>query len=182
MKAAEHALRHRARILELLTTLDDRTIEDIARRGSYTVTPDGWPARTMSDGTAPGNSPYVGVESMVERRAFAGVDGVPRVAPDPTGDALRQLFDTLAAMAKLAETADTKLAYVRHVASTAEGRQSSTAGACQCCTRDVAGTPVDRLRNGYCSACNMAWVRDGRPERAPWEQRRRMALTEENVA
>lgn len=180
MKAAAAAQRHRERILDFLEGLDDTTIDTIARQGRYTVTPDGYPASTMSDGMPTGTSEYSGVESVVDRRAFAGTasgtdTAVKRPAPDPTGDAIRQLFAILADLAKLADRGSVKLAFIRHVKESASGRQTTTAGSCQCCGREVAGTPADRLRNGYCDTDYRAWLRDDRPERQPWEQQRRRA-------
>lgn len=44
---------------------------------------------------------------------------------------------------------------------------------CQACERVVANTPNDRLRGGYCAACNRAWERQGRPDRPGFERSRR---------
>lgn len=53
---------------------------------------------------------------------------------------------------------------------------------CRACERPVAGTPNDRLRQGYCNACRVAWQRlcaahtgPGAPDRAAFERARRGA-------
>ena len=96
------------------------------------------------------------------------------------------VFDELATVAGLLASAGVKLTYIRHVRFAAEGRQSTTAGACQACGRDVAGTEMDRLRSGYCMACNYAWGQtaivypDGsrglRQDRGRFERDRRQQL------
>lgn len=45
-------------------------------------------------------------------------------------------------------------------------------GTCAACGRDVPGTESDRLRSGWCKACEMAWVRAERPDRAAFERNR----------
>jgi hypothetical protein len=61
---------------------------------------------------------------------------------------------------------------VLKAADSMRGRQSSLQGVCAACGRDVAGTDIDRLRAGFCSACYQAWLRAGRPDRPRFEKAR----------
>lgn len=52
---------------------------------------------------------------------------------------------------------------------------------CRACGRTVANTPSDRLRGGYCNACDKAWTRQGRPDRTQFERARmRQASAEDH--
>lgn len=164
------ALRHVARIDEALKTMTSEKLADLDRRGRFVADPDGFPARTMSDGMPSGSSALTSVERGAEARGF----GQPE--PDSVGDAIRSVFDALRQMSVLADKMLHSVGYVDHVASKSEGRVSSLAGDCQACGRDVAGTQADRMRASYCQACYRAWLRDGKPERAPWEVRRMAEL------
>lgn len=79
-----------------------------------------------------------------------------------------------------------------HVARGLDGRRSrlevpveskaksvEAGGLCDACKRWVAGTPVDRLRSGYCDTDYRAWIRAGRPERIAFNAARRRELDEQ---
>lgn len=66
-----------------------------------------------------------------------------------------------------------KLDLARRLSSPLSRSEKAGAGQCQACERDVTGSAIDRLRSGYCGACYMAWLRQGRPDRAQFAKSRR---------
>ena len=69
-----------------------------------------------------------------------------------------------------------------HILTPRTEAELSTSATCGACSVVVTGAGNDRLRAGYCAACNMAWTRAGRPDRARWEiERRRYLDTPEGV-
>lgn len=175
VKTAAH---HRDRTIEILTALTDKQLTEWERRGQYANLPDGHKQRTLSDGMPIGISPYVGVEGSVDRLAFPGTDGVPLATPDLTGRSIGDLFAAIDNAYQAASRCENAVNDIRRHSNTP--RQSVTAGPCQCCHRDVAGTEIDRLRAGYCMACHRAWLRAERPDRHRFELDRRADLDRED--
>lgn len=163
---------HRDVIIAETLQLTDNLIAELERKGRHLAVPDGFPARTLGDGTSRGTSLLTSVERAAESRVYHDAP------PDNVGDAIRDVFEMLQAMADLASRVGRKIAFVRHVAEKSEGRVSSLQGECQACERVVSGAETDRLRAGYCDACRKAWERAGKPDRPGWELQRRRELAE----
>lgn len=111
------------------------------------------------------------VSRPTERAALATSTDAARdaevalVLADQAFDALRSAAD---AVRRLLPASQSEVESMR-------GRQTSTAGACVACGRDVSGSARDRLRAGFCDACRKAWEREGKPDRAAFIARRRAA-------
>ena len=183
-RAETRALEQLVDIRKTLDTLTPTVIAELVRKGRHTNTADGYPSRTLGDGTSGGGSELTSVETSANQAGFAGTSDdyfgrctVSQPEPDPTGEAIANVFDQIHQVAKIMHSIDSELGYINHVRHAASGRQpTSTGGPCQCCGRDVPGTENDRLRAGYCNACSMAWIRAGRPDRRQFEVERRRKL------
>jgi hypothetical protein len=169
-RAATNALRQLHDIADTISHLTPTVIADLDRRARYTTTPDGYPTRTINDGGSHSTSELTSVESAADQRANHDDHD------DPAGDAIRRLFTDIADISRIADRISRRIAYLTNVQHSANRKPSTGAGICGACRRDVPGTDTDRLRGGYCAACNAAWTRDGRPERAPWEEKRRAQI------
>ena len=167
------AIRQRDRLLELLKRLDDRTLEDLDRRGRFTVVPDGY--RPAAGGGVHGSDISRPVEGTVLAREA-------QPPADPLAKTILGIFAALGAADMALAGIDHALEVVRGYGSTA-GRITSLAGDCGACGRPVAGTAQDPLRKGYCDACRKAYERDDehgqaatQPDRAAFERKRRAKL------
>lgn len=96
---------------------------------------------------------------------------------DPQMVAFGIIERELGAMAKSADRISKAWSVVQYVGDGRRGRET-TLGACNACLRAVANSANDRIVNGYCPACRMAWVRAGRPDRVAFENARRAALVD----
>lgn len=84
---------------------------------------------------------------------------------DPIGDAINAVLAGIEEMGRLAESIERHLSVAVNAADGYRGRQP-TDGPCQGCGRPVPGTPVDRLKGGYCmhqrglpwSGCHNRWL------------------------
>jgi hypothetical protein len=103
---------------------------------------------------------------------------------DPTGDAVARRLDSkhlesdavyeaiqsmalnLRTMADLAVLVDQSARFVLDVQ---ERTKEAQIVRCEACGREVANTPSDRLRSGYCPRHYMAWLRAGKPYRLSFE-------------
>jgi hypothetical protein len=166
-RAATNALRQLHEIAATIAQLTPAVIADLDRRARYTTTPDGYPTRTINDGSSHGTSELTSVESAANQRATHHDDD------DPAGDAIRQLFADIADISRITEHISQRVAYLTNVQYAAGRKPSSGAGICGACRRDVPGTSDDRLRSGYCDSCRKAWERAGRPDRHQFEAERR---------
>lgn len=83
---------------------------------------------------------------------------------DPVCAAAADVVGLFGQVSRLTKIVDDQRSYIMATGSDKRGRISSL-GSCAACSRDVACTPADRLKAGYCSACYMAWARAGRPDR-----------------
>lgn len=90
-----------------------------------------------------------------------------RPTKDPIYEAVRDIATSLADMAQLAIKIQDRLRYV----TTLNGTEGATPAVvyCQACEREVACTPRDRLRSGYCFSCYRKWTTRGRPYRTKFE-------------
>jgi hypothetical protein len=89
---------------------------------------------------------------------------------DPVFQAVKKLAECLGEMADLARRSEQ---HARFVLETKERTKEAQIVHCEACLREVANTPNDRLRSGYCPMCYMAWIRAGRPYRLTFEISRR---------
>lgn len=70
-----------------------------------------------------------------------------------------------------------------HIASKEERAQASDLGVdCLACSRPVACTPVDPIREGFCEACSKRWRRQGKPDRVWFLRQTQLGTPEEAVA
>lgn len=136
-------------VLKMLTT--DKLVE-LDKRGRYLAVADGYPSRTLGDGTSRSENELTSVESAVWRRSE------PQEY-DGAGDAIREVFSAIHQMADLAAKVRKKIEASAHAHEKAVGRQSALSGPCRACGREVAGGEGDPMRAGYCSACYRAWRR-----------------------
>lgn len=164
--AARNLMARRDRALAILARLDNKTCVELGRRARGAPR-DGYPSTTGGEGVS--NSE---VSRPTEVSAIAAIEST---WADPVGDAIAEIFTTMAEALGLLLVIDDQRGYVLAVGK--EGRASSLTS-CSCCARDVLCQPGDRLRAGFCSACYSAWIRASRPERAEFIRDRRAALTE----
>jgi hypothetical protein len=174
--AIRAAIEHRDHVIAELRQLTDVLLHELEHKGRHVATADGFPSSTLGDGMARSSSALTSVERAAEARTYHSPE------PDNVGDAIRDVFNTLSAMADTATRMSRKVAFVKHVATKAEGRISSLQGECQACQRSVSGAESDRLRAGYCDACRKAWERAGRPDRVGWERERRQDIAERQAS
>lgn len=159
MKNADRMNKDIERVLKTLNRLSQETVNDLCRRaGTRALKEPGTPG-PRGRGTHTDPTLTAVMRSMSEKRIA-----------DPIYDSVRELALVLADMVALAQKIDEKVRYV-----TQPDKQAKEAAVicCEACGREVAGTPKDRVRSGYCSACYADWTRSGRPYRAQFEAERR---------
>lgn len=139
-------------IASVLKTLTLDKLQELDKRGRYLAVADGYPSRTLGDGTSRSENEFTSVESAAWRRS-------EQQEPDPAGDAIREVFAAIHQMADLASKVRKKIEASRYAHEKAAGRQSALSGPCRACGREVAGGEGDPMRGGYCSACYRAWRR-----------------------
>lgn len=172
----ERAQRHRDHIRDAIIGdkdhpgLTDTVLADLIRRARE-------PARdAYTDNTGVGGNDISRPTEAVAIRD-AGGDGDDHDTWQEPADHVRQAIQEIFGLLDLAHQAiqpmQRRRRYVYAIASTAAGRQSSLQGDCRACGRDVAGTPTDRLKSGYCPACHQAWMRASYPDRHQFEHHRR---------
>ena len=94
-------------------------------------------------------------------------------AKDSIFEAVKGLAQSIHDMAELARSVEQTM---RFILEGPERLKEAQVVHCAACGREVAATKVDRIRSGYCAACYMAWLRDGRPYRFAFEVSRRNSL------
>jgi hypothetical protein len=90
---------------------------------------------------------------------------------DPIGHLIEDIFWGLREVDRLALGIEGRRQLIHRALTKNYGRVDTT-GTCEACKRTVPGTPEDRLRSGYCQKCHRQWLREGRPDRVAFEQRR----------
>lgn len=88
--------------------------------------------------------------------------------------AVKAMAEDLRQMADLAMRVEQRVRFVLEVKERAKEAQIAH---CEACRREVANTPNDRLRSGYCPRDYMAWLRSGKPYRATFEASTREAIS-----
>lgn len=163
------AKKHRDTLLEVAKRLNNRYLEELERRGWQVADLDGYRGNTR-----PGIGSAGGSEDTPVERAALGND--PK---DSTGANIRTLFHLLEEAAGHAQGVNGKIDWLENNDSSVNReRHLIGAGDCAACGTYASGDLNDRLRAGYCPACNMAWTRAGRPDRATWNETRRAELAE----
>ena len=146
-------MRDKQRALKTLGALSDALIVDLVRR-----------AGTRAEGDSSSTGPRG--RSHISDPTLAAVIRKEGKFDDPVWEAVRDIAQTLDDMATLAQRIDEK---VRYVTGGAERAKQSTIAHCEACGREIAGTPKDRVRSGYCARDYQRWLREGRPYRATFE-------------
>lgn len=113
----------------------------------------GWPTSTLGDGGSRGTSELTSTERAADHRdRYADAD-------EKLARFYLQTFILVSAgqqlIADLAAHATSDADHEGHDLT----RTNTTGGWCQACNRWVLGTADDRIRSGFCSACNMAFAR-----------------------
>jgi hypothetical protein len=155
---SDRMIRDKQAAFKMLNTLSDALIVDLVRRAGTRATDD----ISRSEGPKGKGSYTDPTAANVIRRTNASTD--------PVWEAVKDIATTLNDIAQLCLKIDEK---VRYVTGGAERVKQSTIIYCQACEREIAGTPKDRVRSGYCSSCYAAWTRSGRPYRYTFEVSRR---------
>ncbi len=171
---------------------DTHMIDDLLRRREYGTEIDGMRGIAYDGAAGGGHSE----SSPVEAAALAGLpeadedaevngrevkpdDWRNHIRPDPVGRQLEACLDHLSEAARHLRKFERLAAVVFNADALAKERQPLTEK-CLVCERPVAGNDRDLLHRGrYCTACNSAWKRAGRPhdlEELQWAERRRQAL------
>jgi hypothetical protein len=168
--------RQTARIQRLADWLHSDTLDELRRIAGESPTPlEEGPGLGHHEGYGPGgqNGPRGSdVSDPTYTRATA------KHQPDPTGDAIADLFAAIERAANEAVTIDRLAGYVAAARAEQGKRPVSLAGDCGACGRPVAGTSVDKLVSGFCGACRKAWERAGYPDRSEFAATRRRALND----
>lgn len=144
----------------LLDTLQDDGYA-LFRRDEHAATADGYPSSSMGgDGRGGGDS------SSTETAALADVryDSVH----DDAINCRSNVDDAINALLRAVRNTQHAAKKGKH-----NPEEHGPAGVCLACYRDVTGTPIDRLRSGYCPTCYRAWLRAGKPDRFRFERERR---------
>lgn len=166
--AARKLMERRDRALAILGRLDDKCCAELGRRARGAPR-DGYPSSTGGEG--------VSTSEVARPTEVSAIAAIESTWADPVGDAISEIFTTMAEAVGLLLVIDDQRGYVLATGDDKRGRVSSL-GSCSCCARDVACTPDDRLRAGFCEACYRAWTRASRPERGAFIRDRRAELTE----
>jgi len=101
-----------------------------------------------------------------------------RPASDPIGDCIKGLDRKIGELRRMSDGMVEQLLYV---VDRQKSRREAAILTCACCSREVMGTPADRLRSGYCEACYKSWIREGKAYRPLFELNRRASLEAETA-
>ena len=153
------------RSLKTLNTLTPALVADLVRRAGTRAMPDKSPSQGPK-GKGTHSDPTL---AAVIRKMSGDTSN------DPIYEAVRTIALTLNDIATLSQLIDQQ---IRYVTEGAERQKESTIVFCQACEREVAGTPKERIRSGYCHGCFAKWGRRGRPYRALFEAEIKQELSE----
>lgn len=154
-----------------MTLLTDERLAEIQRRSEQDTMPDGYGAGGSSIRSSDVADPTAStvMELIADRRHPS----------DPQMVAFLIIERNLRVMARAARRTSPAWHRVERVSASARGRDMTRLGFCQACHRsDVANTVNDRIVNGYCPACRVAWDRAGHPDRLLFEIARRKEIVE----
>lgn len=135
------------KMAEILATFGAKgVIEDLVRRGQHKPT-DAYPGDSMPEAvSSSGGNPTM-------TKALLDVEWVDRVA-EALGDLEAELISAHGSLVRARNLKD----YCEGIGYKANEREAALSE-CDCCTRTVANTPVDRIKGGLCPACYTAWLR-----------------------
>ena len=134
------------------------SLAEMARIDKFEATDVG----SSSEGPKPKHS----ISDPVGARVVAKLSG--RKVSDPVGSAVKEIDRAIFDMRRASEVMLQQLEYVRNPR---ERHRAMTTPQCGACGRDVAATPNDRIRSGYCASCYNKWLREGKPSRTSFEAR-----------
>lgn len=154
MKNTDRMVRDIERSLKTLNKLTPALVADLVRRGGTRATPE----RSQSNGPR-GKGTHSDPTLAAVVRKLSG-----NSSSDPIFDAVRSIALALDDIAKQCQHIDDAVRF-----ATNADTKESTIVYCQACGREIAGTPADRVRSGYCQADYQRWLRAGRPYRATFE-------------
>lgn len=145
------------RVNQMVAALPDKTITELVRRGGKQESP-----------VKSGDRVSVNRGSHNDPVGDAVAARLDKNHPetDAVFQSVKKMAECLREMADLARRAEQ---YARFVLETEERAKEAEIVYCQACQREVANTPIDRLRSGYCPMCYMRWIRAGRPYRLTFE-------------
>jgi len=155
-KNAQRMINDANQVRRTLAVVNDAVLTALAKRAGIRATSDA----TSGDGIkAKGSVSDPTLNAVVKIMSVKGVQ-------DPVWDTCKQIAEALNDMARLARSIDARVAYL-----TSEHKpRELQIHHCEACDREVAGTPKDRIRSGYCEACYHRWLRKGRPYRQTFRQ------------
>jgi hypothetical protein len=165
-RASERMIRDAQKIRTTLNGLSDAVLTDLVRRAGNRATTEWTDGEKGVRGKGHYSDP---TQNAVVKKLSKGN------ASDPVWDSVQQIALILNDIAALTQSIDQR---VRFVTEGPERAKESTIVHCQACGREVAGTPKDRVRSGYCMTDYQAWLRAGRPYRSAFEQKIREKLSE----
>lgn len=153
-------------------------VEDLMRRAEHNAA-DGYPPRSMGDGTGGGSGDSTPTEARALRLASPAVEDGEEGEPDTWEERqLDQVSELLREFAMNLGRIDDHLARndkIRRAVLSVETRmkkRQTDLSDCECCSRSVLKTREDPMRSGYCTECFDAWVAAGRPERIEFNRTR----------
>lgn len=167
---AERIIRDLQRITKMTSSLPDKTIVELVRRGGKSESPLKSGDRVkVSRGSY--NDP---TGDAVANR----LDG-KHLESDAVFHAVKKMAQCLREMADLARSVEN---HARFVLEVKERTKEAEIVHCEACRREVANTSNDRLRSGYCPMHYMAWLRAGKPYRMAFEISIRNSLNNVQVS
>ena len=155
--------------------MQERRLLALAQRARTPApTIDGYPSATIGDGPR-GNAELTSVEAAANHSFPDDQGNPPRVERDwiaeDAENAIGYLLDAVQALGAMGARLD----HADRLSNPLSRSEAGGAGSCQACGSDVSGAANDRLRSGYCGACNLAWKRAGSPDRATFKRERQQA-------
>jgi hypothetical protein len=163
---AERIIRDVQRINQMTSALPDKVIVELVRRGGKAESP----AKSGDRVSVARGSYNDPTGDAVAHRLDSD-----RLETDPVFQAVKKMAQCLREMADLARRVEH---HARFVLETKERNKEAEIVHCAACLREVANTPNDRLRSGYCPMDYMRWLRAGKPYRLTFEISIRNALNE----
>ena len=166
-KTTEKLIRDANKARATLAVLSDPLLADLVRRAGVRATSE---PKAVEGPRAKGSYSDPTLNAVVRRMSSAK-------AADPVWDAVSEIATMLNDVASLCRSIDQRISFVTE---TGERVKQSTIVHCGACQREIAGTPKDRIRSGYCQSCYASWLRAGRPYRSAFERQIFAKISEES--
>lgn len=161
-KNAQRMIADANRVRKTMEVMTDAVMNSLAHRAGSRATDDASPESGMK---SKGSISDPTLAAVIRK-----VDG--KRVQDPVWDTCKEIAEAMSEMARLATAIDIKVRYLTEPNKPRELQVHH----CEACDREVAGTPKDRIRSGYCEACYHRWTRRGRPARTQFRNE-----TQENL-